>query len=254
MHFLALLALPILSAAALTQGAPTRSGTTANITQIHASQVPVGAVLTHCAVPGTIALTFDDGPYVYTPQILDTLAQHGARATFFLNGQNRGSIYDFPEVVHRTWEEGHQLASHTWNHPSLDTLPYDEIVRQMTELEDAFMRILGFFPTYMRPPYLVATPAVLTAMADLGYHVISASVDTKDYEHDDPNTNWVSFQKFVAEVNAGGTIVLAHDSHQYTVELLVENMLTEIEQRGLSAVTVGECLGDPADLWYRTGR
>lgn len=104
----------------------------------------------------------------------------------------------------------------------------------MTLLEDAFVRILGFFPTYMRPPFLRVTPIVLGAMADLGYHVISTSVDTKDYEHDDPDTNWVSFEKFVAEVNAGGTIVLAHDSHQYTVELLVENMLAEIESRGLN--------------------
>lgn len=86
----------------------------------------------------------------------------------------------------------------------------------------------------MRPPFLRHTPVVLGAMADLGYHVISASVDTKDYEHDDPDTNWVSFEKFVAEVNAGGTIVLAHDSHQYTVEILVENMLAEIEMRGLN--------------------
>ncbi|KGO67814.1 Glycoside hydrolase/deacetylase, beta/alpha-barrel [Penicillium italicum] len=261
MHFLAHLIPFLLSAITLSEAAPTgnsiNTNTTANTTnntQLNASKLPVGAILTHCTTPGTIALTFDDGPYIYTPQILDTLAEHGARATFFLNGHNRGHIYASPEIVQRTLMEGHQLGSHTWNHLSLDTLPYDEIVDQMTILEEAFIRILGFFPTYMRPPFLRHTPVVLGAMADLGYHVIGASVDTKDYENDNPDTNWISFEKFKREVDAGGTIVLAHDAHQYTVEILVDNMLAHVERRGLSAVTVGECLGDPSEYWYRTGR
>jgi peptidoglycan/xylan/chitin deacetylase (PgdA/CDA1 family) len=282
MNGLALLIPFLLLVAASSQAAPVGDSinTTqiANITRLQASQLPYGAVLTHCTVPGTIALTFDDGPYIYTAQILDTLAQHGARATFFLNGHNKGSIDAFPQLVQRAWGEGHQLGSHTYvihsllahsnavqrtqsssrttlihsyqakkpmpnsliqthmyryNHLSLDTLPYPEIIHQMTTLEETFTRILGFFPTYMRPPFLRHTPVVLTAMADLRYHVIGASVDTKDYEHDDPDTNWVSFEKFRREVDAGGSIVLAHDAHRYTVELLVKNMLEEVERRGL---------------------
>ncbi|EKV13114.1 Polysaccharide deacetylase family protein [Penicillium digitatum PHI26] len=227
---------------------------TTNNAQLYTSKLPVGAIITHCTTPGTIALTFDDGPYIYTPQILDILAEHGVRATFFLNGHNRGHIDTSTEIVQRTLMEGHQLGSHTWRHLSLDTLPYEEIIQQMIILEEAFMRILGFFPTYMRPPFLRHTPVVLGVMADLGYHVIGASVDTKDYENDNPETNWVSFEKFKREVDAGGTIVLAHDAHQYTVEILVENMLADIERRGLSAVTVGECLGDPSEHWYRAER
>jgi peptidoglycan/xylan/chitin deacetylase (PgdA/CDA1 family) len=77
------------------------------------THIPFGTVLNHCSVPGSIALTFDDGPYIYTPQVLDALAYHGARATFFLNGRNRGHITQFPELVRRAHEEGHQLGSHT---------------------------------------------------------------------------------------------------------------------------------------------
>ncbi|OQE22095.1 hypothetical protein PENFLA_c013G06658 [Penicillium flavigenum] len=256
MHFIIPLIPFLLSAITLSQAAPTGTSINTNTTTntISTTSLPVGAIITHCTIPGTIALTFDDGPYIYTPQILDTLAEHGARATFFLNGHNRGNIHTSPDVVQRTLAEGHQLGSHTWNHPSLDTLPYEEIVQQMTLLEETFMRILGFFPTYMRPPFLRHTPVVLGAMADLGYHVIGASVDTKDYENDNPDTNWVSFEKFLREVDAGGTIVLAHDSHQHTVEILVDNMLADVERRGLSPVTVGECLGDLSEYWYRTGR
>ncbi|KAJ5105239.1 hypothetical protein NUU61_002586 [Penicillium alfredii] len=247
----------LLSAASLSLGAsvpktwPAFNQTSTN-TQV--SAVPIGAIIDHCAIPGTIALTFDDGPYIYTAQMLDTLAQRGARATFFLNGRNKGSIDAFPDLVQRALAEGHQLGSHTWNHPYLHTLDYPEIVAQMTELEAAFLRIVGVFPTYMRTPFLMFNGLVLTAMTDLGYHVIGASIDTKDYENDDPGRNWLSFEKFRTELDAGGTIVLAHDVHANTVGILVDNMLDEIEARGLQTVTVGECLGDPAELWYRTKR
>ncbi|KAJ5776047.1 uncharacterized protein N7511_001058 [Penicillium nucicola] len=220
---------------------------------VHTSTIPFGISITHCTVPGTIALTFDDGPFIYTPQMLDTLSIHGARCTFFLNGQNKGSIYAFPDLVQRIFAEGHQIGSHTWNHLPLDTLPYPDIIRQMTALEEAFQHILGFIPTYMRAPYLYTNPVVLQAMTDLGYHVVGASIDTKDYENDDPGTSWRSFERFKVELDAGGNVVLAHDSHENTVTVLVDNLLGEIERRGLSPVTIGECLGDPAELWYRWG-
>lgn len=271
-----------------------------NVTKRHQTPIPYGIIITHCNMPGVVALTFDDGPYIYTSQILETLSQHGARATFFLNGANKGNIDSYPELLQRAINEGHQLGSHTymlpshipfttpthhphlltissrWGHPSLDTLSYPEILSQMTDLESAFLRILGFYPTYMRAPYLMVTADVLAAMTQLEYHVIGASIDTKDYENDHPEHSWRSFEKFRAELDAGGTIVLAHDTHRTTVEMLVENMIGEIEERGYESksffslngnvlglaladligavVTIGECLGDPEEFWYRDSR
>ncbi|KAJ5653147.1 hypothetical protein N7490_000150 [Penicillium lividum] len=195
-----------------------------DLTKRQMSPIPYGLIITHCNIPNTVALTFDDGPFIYTGQILDTLFKHGARATFFLNGVNKGNIDSFHELVQRTISEGHQLGSHTWGHLSLDTLSYAEILAQMTNLEDAFMRILGFYPAYMRAPYLMVTADVLKAMTALQYHIIGASIDTKDYENDHPDHSWRSFEKFRAELDAGGTIVLAHDTHQTTVEILVDNI------------------------------
>lgn len=106
--------------------------------------------------------------------------------------------------------------------------------REMKVLESAFSRILGFYPTYMRAPYLEHSNDVLDVMKELGYRVVGASVDTKDYMYDNPGTNWLSFERFLEGLNAGGTVVLAHDVHRNTVEILVENMLSEIEMRGLS--------------------
>ncbi|EAW10444.1 chitin deacetylase [Aspergillus clavatus NRRL 1] len=218
------------------------------------SFVPFGALIDRCTVSGTVALTFDDGPYIFTPDLLELLSEYGARSTFFLNGQNLGSLYGDAAVVQRILEEGHQVGSHTWGHPYLTSLDYNAIVAQMTQLEAAFISVLGFYPTYMRPPYFAYNELVLSAMGDLGYHVIMASIDTKDYENDHPDLIFRSFEKFRNELNAGGSIVLAHDVHEQTVTTLTRAMLEEIRARGLQTVTVGQCLGDPKEYWYRTSR
>lgn len=137
---------------------------------------------------------------------------------------------------------------------SLPTLPADQIKHQMTALESAFDRILGFHPTYMRAPYLELTDTVLRVLAELEYHVIGASIDTKDYKYDHPGTNWRAFERFLDGLDAGGTLVLAHDSHFNNVEILVDNMLAEIEMRGLSSelfLIVGGCHANCRCSCYR---
>jgi peptidoglycan/xylan/chitin deacetylase (PgdA/CDA1 family) len=124
----------------------------------------------------------------------------------------------------------------SWGHPYLTSLDYPAIVAQMTQLEDAFMQVLGFYPTYMRPPFLAFNGLVLSAMGDLGYHVISASIDTKDYENDHPDLIPRSFEKFRAELDAGGSIILSHDVHDQTVHTLTRAMLEEIRTRGLQSM------------------
>lgn len=113
------------------------------------------------------------------------------------------------------------------------------MVSQMTLLEDEFVQILGYFPSYMRIPYLSANDAILSVMSELGYHVIGASIDTKDYENDDASLIWKSFEKFRLELDAGGSIVLSHDTHFYTVETLADNMLQGIKARGLKGMLSG---------------
>lgn len=80
----------------------------ANIQPRQAGQVYFG-----CSVPGTVALTFDDGPFMYTDGVLDALSAAGMKATFFLNGQNWANIYDYSSTVQRMVNEGHQVGSHT---------------------------------------------------------------------------------------------------------------------------------------------
>jgi peptidoglycan/xylan/chitin deacetylase (PgdA/CDA1 family) len=63
--------------------------------------IPYGTAITTCTVPGVVALTFDDGPWVYTESVLDQLKAGGHRATFFINGNNYDSIYNHNSTVRR---------------------------------------------------------------------------------------------------------------------------------------------------------
>lgn len=130
-----------------------------------------------------------------------------------------------------------------WSHPSLTSLDYNGVVSQMTQLEDALQEIVGVKPAYMRPPYLDTNGVALGALGDLGYHVISCSIDTKDYENDDPSLIANSVNKFNNELNAGGSIVLSHDVHEQTVYTLAQAMLDEIKARGLTRMF------HPLSLW-----
>ena len=94
------LALAATAAATVSPAAPVQKRTAAS-------------VISSCNKPGVIALTFDDGPFTFTDTLLDLLRDADMKATFFLNGQNWGNIYDYEDIVNRFVAEGHQIGSHT---------------------------------------------------------------------------------------------------------------------------------------------
>lgn len=221
---------------------------------VAASSVPVGQIIFSCTVPGTVALTFDDGPYPFTALILDRLRDAGFPATFFVNGDNWRMILsdESQGYVRRMVAEGHQIGSHTWSHPDLATLGRSGIISQMQLLESALRQIIGYYPTYMRSPYFSANGLVLSIMAELGYKVVHADIDTLDWANNSPSTIQNSVQRFRNGLDNGGSIALAHDVHETTARVLTQAMIDEVRARGLRPVTIGDCLGDPRENWYRS--
>ena len=101
-----------------------------------------GEALTAPARPGELALTFDDGPNpAWTPKLLDLLAGHDVRATFFLLG---GFAEQAPDLVRRIAAQGHLIGNHSWSHPNLSTTPAarirEELVRTSATLEQITVR------------------------------------------------------------------------------------------------------------------
>lgn len=90
-------------------------------------------VIQDCTTPNTVALTFDDGPYIYMDDIVTALDAAGATGTFFVNGNNYACIYDdeSSQRLINAVAHGHQIASKTWSNSDLTTLSFDQINDEM---------------------------------------------------------------------------------------------------------------------------
>lgn len=104
----------------------------------------------------------------------------------------------------------------------------------MTQLEAALLDIIGKFPTYMRPPYFSYNTQTLQTLGGLGYKVIHADIDTLDWANNSPGAIGNSIANFENGLDAGGSITLAHDVHQVTVQYLVPAMISAVQARGLN--------------------
>ncbi|KAF5620508.1 chitin deacetylase 1 [Fusarium sp. NRRL 52700] len=241
-----------------------KGDTTANIPRSTNGKVPYNVYITNCTTSGTFALTFDDGPYKYTDQVLDVLKQNNIKATFFITGTNLGKgqidneTAGWPKILRRMYSEGHQLASHTWSHQDL-TASSDEVrQQQIIYNEMAFRNIFGFFPKYLRPPYGTCNrvSGCLDYVTKLGYHVINWNLDTKDFENNTPDKIQISKNTFSKGVStnakASAYIELSHDAQEQTAYNLTTFMIKTIKDRGYKAVPIGECLGDARENWYVT--
>lgn len=123
-------------------------------------------------------MTFDDGPSDNTMQLLDILATHGAKGTFFIgaNINGKGEIdktKKWVEAIKRMDAEGHQVGSHTWSHPHMDNLNSAQRKEEIYKTERALVNIIGKYPTYMRSPYIQCSKKTgcMQDMSKLGYHV-----------------------------------------------------------------------------------
>lgn len=218
-----------------------------------------------CANEGAVALTFDDGPYNYTSHLLDVLASYNAKATFFITGNNLGKGQidieetGWPDIIRRMHREGHQIAGHTWGHTNLSSVNETEVVNQMHYLEMALRNILGFIPTYMRPPFTECRHNCPAVIEKMGYHVIYQNAINYDWLVDDPGYSVQKskdlFLETMRDVNPAEEkhIYLQHDTHWQTAWNLTNYMLDYFKFKNFStSVTVGQCMGDPPENWYRT--
>lgn len=209
--------------------------------------VDQGVAIFKCTKPGTVALTFDDGIAGFTANALNQLRAGGHKATFFVNGDNFALLRNNVPTLNRMFNEGHQVGHHTWSHPHLTEVGWDAAKAQMIRLEHEMIDLVGKYPTYMRPPYFDYNAETLQIMKGLKYRVIITDLDTNDWQF---NVD-ASMNAFVSGLNNGGSIVLAHDVHDMTVNQLLPRMLAELKRRNIKSVTVGECLGEHPNNWYR---
>jgi len=209
-----------------------------------------GVVIQKCSNPGMLALAYDDGPYQYTSQLVDTLDKAGAKATFFWTGTLYGCIYNQATAVKKAYASGHQIASHTWTHGHMGSMSETQIRSEMTKVEDALVNLIGKKPAYMRPPYLETSGQVLPVLKSMGYKVITDDVDTGDWNNKTPQQSEQLFQQ--AGASGNGHIPLMHEVYSTTVNTLTPWLISWAQQNNLKLVTVAECLGDASGM-YQSG-
>ncbi|KAK4937715.1 hypothetical protein LTR10_021725 [Elasticomyces elasticus] len=192
--------------------------------------------ISQCVSSDHIALTFDDGPYNFTWHLLDVLASYNAKATFFVTGNNLGKGQidveetGYPALLRRMHADGHQIASHTWTHQNLTDMSEEHMINQMHYNEMAFRNVLGFFPTYMRPPYSECNSTCQAIMKKMGYHLTLYTLVTHDYLYDDPTLIQAAKDSFVDQMEQAknlsiNTVAINHDILYQTAYNLTNYML-----------------------------
>ena len=201
-----------------------------------------GSVVSVATREKAVALTFDDGPHpAYTPQVLDLLARHGAKATFFMLGKLAAR---YPELVKRVHAEGHEIGNHSWDHPSLAMLDRPELEQQLLRTRDVLGPVTG---ELMRPPYGYQSLKSFRFAKEHGLRPVCWDVAPDDWSGVPAD---VMADRLLAEVKPG-SIVLLHDN-LYTFEEpghrdrgpMLQALDTFLRERADHAfVTVSELMG-----------
>jgi peptidoglycan-N-acetylglucosamine deacetylase len=187
---------------------------------------------------GGVALTFDDGPHPQgTPPILDVLARAGARATFFVVGEQ---VQRRPRLLAEVAAGGHLIALHGYRHRLQSRLTAaalrEDIARGIAAVEDA----VGIAPVWHRPPYGIYSPAGLRAARSAGLRPLLWSRWGKDWR------KFTTPRRIADRAISGvlpGDVILLHDadfysarnSHRRTVRAL-ELVTAELTARKLDTV------------------
>ena len=206
----------------------------------HPASSLFGPVFRRLPSDQTIALTFDDGPNpAITPHLLELLARHDARATFFLIGRFARAC---PAIVREIADRGHTIGNHTETHPSLVFLSRRRVVAELVECQRSIGAITGAAPSLMRPPFGARGPQLRAAIKKSGLkQVVTWTLMGYDWS---PRGK----QRLIARLGRvhGGDVVVFHDGSHTMLNAdradtlrALEHWLPRWRDMGLRTVSLG---------------
>ena len=152
-----------------------------------------------------VALTFDDGPGIYTERVLDALRRGHAKGTFFVIGRQ---ISSFPLPLQRSVAEGNELGDHTWDHPDVTKLTPKDLTAEIDDQAAALEKDGIPRPRLFRPPYGAYNDATLATTVRQHMLTVMWTIDSSDYIARDP----VALSTYVLGLAQPGAIILMHDA------------------------------------------
>mgnify|MGYP000891746948 CR=1 FL=1 len=184
--------------------------------------------------PGKVlALTFDDGPGRYTMDLLATLDRYQAKATFFVLG---GQVKKYPEVLKAVASKGHQIGSHSFNHPDLTKISDAQVEQEISQTDSAIKNVLPDYKvSILRPPYGAYNQETSQIAKKHGLANVLWSVDTRDWADRD---SAIVCNRAVSGAKSG-SIILLHDIHSTSVAA-VPCILEKLTKSGYKFLTVSE--------------
>lgn len=187
-----------------------------------------------------VALTFDDGPHEKkTEQILSILDKYKVKATFFVIGENAQKN---PAILRKTYEAGHEIGNHTYDHKSIYKLCGDAVAEEVDKCSQVIESIIGTRPSLFRPPEGFMNDSLAKIVGDHGYNVILWKVDTYDWKGKSAQDIFTNVIKNIKN----GDVILMHDyiwreSHTaQALDILIPYML----EQGYEFRTVSDLISD----------
>lgn len=220
------------------------------------------ADISDCPDKFTWGLTYDDGPALYTPNLLQYLDQNNLKSTFFAVGSR---VISYPALLQEEYMAGHQIAVHTWSHPAMTTVSTEGIIAELGWSKKVIKDVLGVTPLYWRPPYGDIDNRVRAIGKAMGLEPImwtrldtTATFDTNDYNIAGGTVsvtqvlqNWENIMNNVSSLDHG-FIVLEHDLFAQTVDLATGYILPAAQAFSpkLDIKPVISCLNKPMQDAY----
>jgi peptidoglycan-N-acetylglucosamine deacetylase len=191
--------------------------------------------------PSAIALTFDDGPNsAATPQLLELLHRHGAKATFFVIGER---VAGTPSLANEIAARGHTIGNHTYAHSNLTFRTAADISDELDRCDDAIEAAIGRRTRWMRPPFGYRSPLLAGVVRKRGSAgVVIWSRSARDWNPQPAETVIHRLRRA-----RGGDIVLLHDGDHRSPEgdrrhtlAALEYWLPRWKHAGLRFVTIDD--------------
>lgn len=190
-----------------------------------------------------IALTFDDGPNdPHTLRLLEVLARHDVKATFFFIGRY---VEQHPDIAREVVKAGHAVGNHTFTHPLLIFKTESEVKAELSACGRALSDAVGEHSNLFRPPFGGRRPAVLRIARSMGYEPVMWNVT--GYDWDAPSAEHIE-RKVGGQVR-GGDVILLHDgghkafgadrSHTVTA---TDRIVTRYKSEGYEFLTIPQMM------------
>lgn len=181
-----------------------------------------------------VAITFDDGPSKFTPEILKLLAKYDVKASFFCIGNQ---VEKYPEILQSIYKQGHSIGNHSFTHSKVG---FQSVVRNLNEIrqaDNAIEAVIGERPKYFRPPFGVTNPNIMRALRTTKHQVIGWNIRSIDTAIKDQ----AKVLDRIKNRLHPGSIILLHDTSAHSVSILGQ-LLLHLREKNYKSVSIDELL------------